>query len=553
MLSDLDIIKQSKMVDIKTIAKQNKLKNEELFCYGNYMAKVEDSAYERLKNKKDGKLILVTAITPTPTGEGKSTTTIGLVDSLRRIGKKAIGVIREPSLGPVFGIKGGAAGGGYAQVNPMVELNLHFTGDLHAIETANNLISAVIDNHIFQGNELNIDPNRIVWKRCMDLNDRALRKITVGLSSKKETPRPDFFNITVASEIMAIVCLATSLQDLRERIDGLLVAYTKDGREVHVKDLKITGSVMVLLKEAMKPNLIQTLENNLVIVHGGPFPNIAHGCNSIKATRLALKLGDYVVTEAGFGADLGAEKFLDIKCRQANLKPNLVVMVATIKALKYHGGCSLSEIKEPNVKYLKEGVKNLEKHIDTIRQFNINCIVALNKFLTDSDDEIDFMMNWAKENNVEISLSEVYEKGSEGGIDLAQKVVENVSNSKLKYLYNMDDDIETKVLKIAKKAYGASKVFYTENAQKTLDEIKTDEYKNYYICMAKTPTSLSDDPKLIGAPKNFSITIKEIRLAKGAKFIICLTGSIMTMPGLSKEPMAQIIDMDDDGNIYGLM
>lgn len=553
MLSDLDIIKQSKMVEIKTIARQNKLKNEELFCYGNYIAKVEDSAYERLKNKKDGKLILVTAITPTPTGEGKSTTTIGLVDSLRRIGKKAIGVIREPSLGPVFGIKGGAAGGGYAQVNPMVELNLHFTGDLHAIETANNLISAVIDNHIFQGNELNIDPNRIVWKRCMDLNDRALRKITVGLSSKKETPRPDFFNITVASEIMAIVCLATSLQDLRERIDGILVAYTKDGQEVHVKDLKITGSVMVLLKEAMKPNLIQTLENNLVIVHGGPFANIAHGCNSIKATRLALKLGDYVVTEAGFGADLGAEKFLDIKCRQANLKPNLVVMVATIKALKYHGGCSLSEIKEPNVKYLKEGVKNLEKHIDTIRQFNINCIVALNKFLTDSDDEIDFMMNWAKENNVEISLSEVYEKGSEGGIDLAQKVVENVSNSKLKYLYNMDDDIETKVLKIAKKAYGASKVFYTENAQKTLDEIKTDEYKNYYICMAKTPTSLSDDPKLIGAPKNFSITIKEIRLAKGAKFIICLTGSIMTMPGLSKEPMAQIIDMDDDGNIYGLM
>ena len=553
MLSDLDIIKQSKMVEIKTIARQNKLKNEELFCYGNYMAKVEDSAYERLKNKKDGKLILVTAITPTPTGEGKSTTTIGLVDSLRRIGKKAIGVIREPSLGPVFGIKGGAAGGGYAQVNPMVELNLHFTGDLHAIETANNLISAVIDNHIFQGNELNIDPNRIVWKRCMDLNDRALRKITVGLSSKKETPRPDFFNITVASEIMAIVCLATSLQDLRERIDGLLVAYTKDGQEVHVKDLKITGSVMVLLKEAMKPNLIQTLENNLVIVHGGPFANIAHGCNSIKATRLALKLGDYVVTEAGFGADLGAEKFLDIKCRQANLKPNLVVMVATIKALKYHGGCSLSEIKEPNVKYLKEGVKNLEKHIDTIRQFNINCIVALNKFLTDSDDEIDFMMNWAKENNVEISLSEVYEKGSEGGIDLAQKVVENVSNSKLKYLYNMDDDIETKVLKIAKKAYGASKVLYTENAKKTLDEIKTDEYKNYYICMAKTPTSLSDDPKLIGAPKNFSITIKEIRLAKGAKFIICLTGSIMTMPGLSKEPMAQIIDMDDDGNIYGLM
>ena len=552
MLTDLEIIKQSKMEEISKLAKKYKLNKDDLFCYGKYMAKIENSAIERLSSKKDGKLILVTAITPTPTGEGKSTVTIGLVDALNRIGKKAIGAIREPSLGPVFGVKGGAAGGGYAQVNPMVELNLHFTGDLHAIEMANNLISACIDNHLFQGNELNIDPDRIVWKRCMDLNDRALRKVQVGLSSKKEIKRNDGFNITVASEIMAILCLSTSVSDLRSRVDNLLIGYTYDNKKVHVKDLKITGSVMVLLKDAIKPNAIQTLENNLMLVHGGPFANIAHGCNSIIATKLALKLGDYVVTEAGFGADLGAEKFLDIKCREAGLNPNLVVMVATIKALKYHGGCPLDQIKEPNASYLEEGVKNLERHIQTIRKFNLNCVVALNRFLTDSDDEIKFMEEWAKSQNIEISLCEVYAKGSVGGEDLANKVVKDLSNSKLKSLYELSDNVYDKIFKIATKAYGAKGVNYTPEAKEVLDNLD-EKYSNFYVCMAKTPSSLSDNQKLIGAPKDFEITVREVRIASGAKFIICLTGAVMTMPGLSKVPQAVKIDIDDDYEVYGLM
>lgn len=552
MLTDLEIIKSSKMVEIAKLAKKYNLKQEELYCYGPYMAKIEKEATERLANKKDGKLILVTAITPTPTGEGKSTVTIGLVDALNKIGKKTVGALREPSLGPVFGVKGGAAGGGYAQVNPMVELNLHFTGDLHAIEVANNLISACIDNHIFQGNELNINPDKVIWKRCMDLNDRALRKVQVGLSSKKEKERFDGFNITVASEIMAILCLATSVNDLRNRVDNLLIGYTYDNKKVHVKDLGITGSVMVLLKDAIKPNIIQTLENNLMVVHGGPFANIAHGCNSIMATRLALKLGDYVVTEAGFGADLGAEKFLDIKCREANLKPNLVVVVATIKALKYHGGCGLSDIKVPNASYLQEGVKNLEKHINTIRKFNLNCVVALNRFLTDSDEEIAFMEKWAKDNNIEISLCEVYEKGSQGGIDLANKVVNAISKTKLKPLYDLSDNVYDKIKKIATKAYGAKGVNYTEEAKEVLDNLDS-EYKDFYVCMAKTPASLTDNQKLIGAPKDFDITVREVRIASGAKFIICLTGAVMTMPGLSKEPMAKKIDMDEDFEVYGLM
>ena len=494
MLTDIEIIKQSKMVPIKTLTDKYGILDEELYQYGNYMAKIELSCLNRLQKKKDGKLILVSAITPTPTGEGKSTTTIGLVDSMNKIGKCCLGALREPSLGPVFGVKGGAAGGGYAQVNPMVDLNLHFTGDLHAMTTANNLVSACIDNHIYQGNKLGIDPNNISWKRCMDLNDRALRKVEVGMSSKKEVARYDYFNITVASEIMAILCLSTSLADLRNRLDNSLIAYTFDGKPVYIKDLGITGSLMVLLKQAIKPNVIQTLENNMVLVHGGPFANIAHGCNSILATKLALKLADYVVTEAGFGADLGAEKFLDIKCREAGLNPSLVVLVATIKALKYHGGVAIKDLKEENVGALKKGLENLDKHLETIRTFGLPCVVAINKFLTDTDNEIKVLLDWAKEKNVEISLSEVYAKGGKGGIDLANKVVKvlDKDNSKYSPLYNMNDSIKDKVLKIAKAAYGADDVIYNDIAKAKLEELEKTDAKGYYVCMAKTPNSLSD-------------------------------------------------------------
>ena len=555
MLTDIEIIKQSKMVPIKTLTDKYGILDEELYQYGNYMAKIELSCLNRLQKKKDGKLILVSAITPTPTGEGKSTTTIGLVDSMNKIGKCCLGALREPSLGPVFGVKGGAAGGGYAQVNPMVDLNLHFTGDLHAMTTANNLVSACIDNHIYQGNKLGIDPNNISWKRCMDLNDRALRKVEVGMSSKKEVARYDYFNITVASEIMAILCLSTSLADLRNRLDNSLIAYTFDGKPVYIKDLGITGSLMVLLKQAIKPNVIQTLENNMVLVHGGPFANIAHGCNSILATKLALKLADYVVTEAGFGADLGAEKFLDIKCREAHLNPSLVVLVATIKALKYHGGVAIKDLKEENVDALKKGLENLDKHLETIRTFGLPCVVAINKFLTDTDNEIKVLLDWAKERNVEVSLSEVYAKGGEGGIDLANKVVKVLDKDNAKYspLYNMNDSIKDKVLKIAKAAYGADDVIYNDIAKAKLEELEKTDAKGYYVCMAKTPNSLSDDPKVIGRPRNFNISVKDIRISTGSRFVIILTGDIMTMPGLSKEPMATKIDMSDTEEVFGLM
>ena len=495
----------------------------------------------------------MTAITPTPAGEGKSTTTIGLVDSLNKIGKKCIGAIREPSLGPVFGVKGGAAGGGYAQVNPMAELNLHFTGDIHAITTANNLVSAIIDNHLYQGNLLNIDPNKITWKRCIDLNDRSLRKVEVGLDSAKETKRFDYFNISVASEIMAMLCLSTSVSDLRNRLDNTIVAYTYDSHPVMIKDLQITGSLLVLLKEAMRPNIVQTLENNLMVVHGGPFANIAHGCNSILGTKLALKLGDYVVTEAGFGADLGAEKFLDIKCQVANLRPSLVVVVATIRALKYHGGVGLKRLTEENVKALKEGIKNLEKHIETVKAFGLDYVVAINRFLTDTDDEIATLLSWAKENNVEVSLSEVFSKGSDGGIDLANKVVSKVKDSSYTPLYNREESIFDKINKIATTCYGAKAVTFNETALDTLKRLDQSTYRNFYICMAKTPNSLTDDPKVIGRPKDFTINIKEVRLATGSEFIICLTGDIMTMPGLGKEPLAIKIDMNDNFEIFGLM
>lgn len=553
MLSDIEIIKQSKMKNILSLIEKYDILPEEISLYGDKIAKIDLSVLDRLKDKKDGKLILVTAITPTPTGEGKSTTTIGLVDAMNKLGTNTLGAIREPSLGPVFGVKGGAAGGGYAQVNPMVEMNLHFTGDLHAITTANNLVSAVIDNYLFQGNPLNIDPSKITWKRCLDLNDRALRKVEVGLSMSKETPRYDYFNITVASEIMAMLCLSNSLHDLRERLDRSIVAYTYDDKAITIKDLGITGSLLVLLKDALKPNVIQTLENNPIFVHGGPFANIAHGCNSILATKMALKLSDYVVTEAGFGADLGAEKFLDIKCREAGLNPNLVVMVATIKALKYHGGVALKNLKEENVSALAKGIKNLEKHCETIKQFGIKIVIAINKFATDSDKEIEFIENWSKEHNIPVSLSEVFAKGSEGGLDLAKKVIENISDDLYKPLYDLNDSIYDKIFKIAKYAYGANEVIYTDEVKKQIDKLQNSDMKDYYICMAKTPNSLTDNQKIIGAPHDFPIHIRDIRVSTGAKFIICLTGEVMTMPGLSKEPMALKIDIDDDYNVYGLM
>ena len=555
MLSDIEIIKQSKMVPIKGLALKAGILEEELYQYGNYMAKVELSFLDRLKDKKDGKLILVSAITPTPTGEGKSTTTIGLVDALNLIGESCIGALREPSLGPVFGVKGGAAGGGYAQLNPMVDLNLHFTGDLHAMTCANNLVSACIDNHLYQGNELGIDPNRITWKRCMDLNDRALREVTVGESSAREITRKDYFNITVASEIMAIMCLSNSLKDLRERLDNTQIAYNYNGEKVYIKDLHITGSLMVLLQNALKPNVIQTLENNMVFVHGGPFANIAHGCNSILATKMALKCADYVITEAGFGADLGAEKFLDIKCQVADLNPSLVVLVATIKALKYHGGVELKLVKEENVDALKKGLENLDKHLETIKSFGLNCVIAINKFESDTDAEIECLYQWAQERNVEIALSEVYAKGGQGGIELANKVVSEIEKNLSNYhpLYNSNDSLITKLETIAKTCYGARGVVYINGTRELLEELDKTEQRNYYVCMAKTPQSLSDNAKIIGRPRDFDITVKEVRVSSGSRFVICLTGDVMTMPGLSKVPMATKIDLSDDGEVFGLM
>lgn len=553
MLSDIEIARNAKMEKIESIAKKLNIDDEYLELYGKYKAKINLNINKTLKNKPSGHLILVTAITPTPLGEGKSTTSIGLVDGLSKLNKKVIGALREPSLGPVFGVKGGAAGGGYAQINPMADLNLHFTGDLHAISTANNLISACIDNHIYQGNDLDIDPQRIIWKRCVDLNDRALRKIEVGLDSSKETPRIDSYNITVASEIMAILCLAKDLKDLRNRIGNLIIAYNRKGEEVRVSDLGITGSVLVLLKDALNPNLVQTLENNPILIHGGPFANIAHGCNSVIATQMGLKLADYVVTEAGFGADLGAEKFLDIKCREANLNVSCVVLVATLKALKYHGGVKKKDILLPNDEALKKGLVNLEKHIDTLKQFNVPFVIALNRYLTDNESEISLFDKWANNNGYPYALSEVFAKGGEGAIDLAKVVLSTIKEPVApKYIYNLNDSIEEKIEKIAKKVYGATSVIYIPEVKDQLKELNQGKYKDFYICMAKTPASLTDNPKVIGAPSDFSITIREIRISAGAKFLVCLTGDIMTMPGLPKEPLALKIDLDEDGNIINL-
>ena len=553
MLTDIEISTKAKMKKINKIAEKLNILEEDLEYYGWYKAKLSDNLYKKLENKKDGKLILVTAITPTPLGEGKSTTSIGLVDSLAKLNKSVVGCLREPSLGPVFGVKGGAAGGGYAQINPMADLNLHFTGDLHAITSANNLISACIDNHLYQGNMLNIDENRIIWKRCVDLNDRALREVTVGESSDKEITRKDSFNITVASEIMAILCLAKDLNDLRCRIDRLIIGYNKEGNIVTVKDLGITGSVLVLLKDAMKPNLVQTLENNPIIVHGGPFANIAHGCNSIVATKLGLKVADYVVTEAGFGADLGAEKFLDIKCREADLKVSAVVLVATLKALKYHGGVKKKDILNENIQALQLGLANIEKHIDTLKKFNVPYVIALNRYLTDTEAEIRIFNEWATNNSHPYSLSEVYAHGGEGGINLAKELL-NIIDEPItpNFQYSLEDPIEVKIQKIAKNVYGANNVVFPEEIKEQINKLNQDVYRNYYICMAKTPLSLTDNPKLVGRPNNFDITIKEIRISAGAKFLVCLTGDIMTMPGLPKEPLANKIDLDDEFNIINL-
>jgi len=554
MLSDIEISRQSSMKKINDITDYLNIDEEYVENYGKYKAKINLSIMNSFKNKKDGKLVLVTAISPTPFGEGKSTTTIGLVDSLNKIGKKTVGALREPSLGPVFGLKGGAAGGGYAQVNPMADLNLHFTGDLHAITTANNLISACLDNHIQQGNLLNIDPNHIVWERCLDLNDRVLRNVTVGQGKKSDgVERVDHFNITVASEIMAIFCLATSLDDLRNRIDELIVAYTYDNKVVTVKDLGITGSVLVLLKDAFNPNIIQTLENNPFIVHGGPFANIAHGCNSIVATKLALKLGDYCITEAGFGADLGAEKFLDIKCREANLKVSSVVLVATIKALKYHGGVTMDNIYEENVEALKAGFSNLKKHAETIQSFGLPFVIAINKYNTDTENEINALFSLCKDLNYPIVLSEVFGKGSSGGIELANEVVRISENAKQpEFIYNLNDTIENKITNICKVVYGASNVEFSEEAQNKINNINKSQYKKFYVCMAKTPLSLTDDPKALGEPKDFTIHIKDVKISAGAHFIVCLTGDIMTMPGLPKMPLANKIDLNEKGEIINL-
>lgn len=554
MLTDIEISQNAKVEKITKIAEKLNIEEEYLELYGSDKAKINLNIFKKYENKPDGKLILVTAINPTPLGEGKSTTSIGLVDAMCQLNKKALGALREPSLGPVFGVKGGAAGGGYAQINPMADLNLHFTGDLHAITSANNLISACLDNHIYQGNELNINPERIVWQRCMDLNDRALREVVVAQEAKKEDEgRKESFNITVASEIMAILCLAKDMEDLRSRVDNLILAYTFDDKVVTVKDLGITGSVLVLLKDALKPNLVQTLENNPILVHGGPFANIAHGCNSIMATRLGLKLSDYLITEAGFGADLGAEKFLDIKCREAGLKPSAVVLVATIKALKYHGGVDAKECKLPNLDALKQGIVNLEKHIDTLNKFKLPFVIALNRFDTDTIEELEWIDEWAKTNNYPLALSEVFAKGGLGGLELAKKVIETCEKpNDFTYLYDLNDSVEDKIFKIASKVYGASKVVYKKAAVEKLEEIKKTNYKDFYICMAKTPLSLTDNAKMVGAPKDFTITVKEIRVSAGAKFLVCLTGAVMTMPGLPKEPLAKKIDIDSDYTIHNL-
>ncbi len=552
-MTDIEIARSTKLNKISTIGKNLGIKESELELYGNYKAKISNSVYDRLKKKQDGKLILVTAISPTPLGEGKTTMSIAIADGLRKIGKQSILALREPSLGPVFGIKGGAAGGGRVQVAPMEDINLHFTGDIHAMTAANNLLSAMIDNHIYFGNELGID--RVVWKRCLDLNDRQLRRVNTGLSEEKNiVPRMDKFDITVASEVMAILCLSKDMEDLKKRLGNITIGYTKEGKAIYARDLHAEGSMAVLLKDALKPNLVQTLEHTPAIVHGGPFANIAHGCNSIVATKLALKLGDYVVTEAGFGADLGAEKFLDIKCRNMGIKPDAVVIVATIKALKYHGGIDKEHILEENMEGLEKGIDNLYKHIDNIKnKFGLNVIVAINKYKQDTKKEIDFLRKKLKERDVELSLVTGYTDGGKGAKDIANKLVALTTKKEhFKYIYDLDDNLKTKIKKIANNIYYAKDVEYSEEALKQIAEIEKLGYRNYPICIAKTQYSLSDDPKNLECRDDYNITVRSVELKTGAGFIVVLAGKIMTMPGLPKVPAAEAIDIDKFGNIVGI-
>ncbi len=555
MLTDIQIAQQAKMKYISEIAEEAGIKSEELEMYGHYKAKVSLDLFDRLEKEEYGKLILVTAINPTPAGEGKSTTTVGLGQALNKIGKKTAIALREPSLGPVFGVKGGAAGGGYAQVVPMEDINLHFTGDMHAITTANNLLSATIDNHIHQGNALDIDMRQIVWKRVLDMNDRALREVTVGLGPKGNGfTRQDSFMISVASEIMATLCLANSLADLKERLGNIVVAYTRTNKPVYARELNIQGALALLLKDAMKPNLVQTLENTPAFIHGGPFANIAHGCNSIMATKMALKLGDYAVTEAGFGADLGAEKFLDIKCRYGGLRPDAVVIVGTIRALKMHGGVDKKSLQEENVEALTAGFVNLKKQVENIRKFGLPAVVAMNKFPTDTDAEIDAMRTLCDELGVEVALSEVFTAGGEGGIELAEKVVGIVEKGEADYrpLYEVEASIPEKVGTIVREIYGGNEVVFTGKAKKQIQKLEELGLDKLPICMAKTQYSLSDDPTLLGAPTGFDITVREVNVSAGAGFIVCLTGDVMTMPGLPKVPSAEKMDIDEEGTITGL-
>ena len=553
--SDIEIAQEATMLHIRDVAASLGVSEDDLEFYGKYKAKFSDEFMNKVADRKNGKLVLVTAINPTPAGEGKTTTTVGLGEAFGQLGKKAVIALREPSLGPCFGIKGGAAGGGYAQVVPMEDLNLHFTGDFHAITTANNLLAAMLDNHIQQGNELDIDTRQVIWKRCLDMNDRSLRNIVVGLGSKMDGfVREDHFVITVASEIMAILCLAEDMEDLKVRLGNIIVAYNRAGDPVTAKDLKAVGSMAALLKDAIKPNLIQTLEHTPAIVHGGPFANIAHGCNSVRATKLALKMADYVVTEAGFGADLGAEKFLDIKCRMAGLKPDAIVLVATVRALKYNGGVAKNDLSGENLEAVKKGIVNLEKHIENLQKYNVPIVVTLNRFITDSDAELDYVRQFCEERGCEFALSEVWEKGGKGGIALAEKVLETLETKESHFapIYADDLPLKEKIEIIAKEIYGADGVSYTPAAEKALKKITDMGFGNVPVCMAKTQYSLSDDPSKLGRPTGFTVNVREVYVSAGAGFVVAINGSIMTMPGLPKRPAAEGIDVNEAGMITGL-
>lgn len=555
MLSDIEIAQGAKMKPITEIAENMGIDPEDVEPYGHYKAKLSEVLYSKLADKEDGKLILVTAINPTPAGEGKTTVSVGLAQSMHKIGKNAVLALREPSLGPVFGIKGGAAGGGYSQVVPMEDINLHFTGDMHAITAANNLLCAAVDNHMQQGNELGIDQRRILFKRCLDMNDRALRNIVIGMGGKiNGVPREDSFQITVASEIMAILCLASDLDDLKKRIGNILVGYKYSGEPLYARELGVQGAMTALLKDALKPNLVQTLENTPALIHGGPFANIAHGCNSVRATRLALKLGDYCITEAGFGSDLGAEKFFDIKCRFGGLKPDCVVLVATIRALKYNGGVAKTDLQEENTQALEKGIVNLGVHIENMKKFGVPVVVAINRFHTDTDAEVSIVEDFCKKMGVEVSMTEIFAKGGEGGKELAQKVVSTIESKSSDFapIYDEKLSIKDKLDIIAREIYRADGVVFTSAAEKALDEIAALGYDNIPVCVAKTQYSLSDDPTKLGKPEGFKITVRDLKLSAGAGFVVALTGNIMTMPGLPKKPAALNIDCDNDGNITGL-